>query len=62
MDGRHLTLLHYHSLPLMLHTMHALEVLSFVDLFHPQHETGDDSAQNDGETTSQGSITRLEDY
>ena len=60
MDGRHLTLLHYYSLTLILHIMHALEVFSFVDLFHPQHETGGDSAQNDGpKLTASDSITTL---
>ena len=32
---------------MMLHTMHAPELLSFVDLFHHQHEAGEDSAHND---------------
>ena len=45
MVGRYLTLLHYYSLALMLHTIHAPELLSFVGLFHHQHELGGDSAQ-----------------
>ena len=63
MVGRNLTLLHYYSLMPMFHIMHAREVLSFVDLLHHQHETGDDSAQNDGvETILSAGITTLEDY
>ena len=37
--------MHYYSLALMLHTIHAPELLSFVDLFHHQHELGEDPAQ-----------------
>ena len=54
MDGRYLTLLYNYSPVSMLHNMHAREVLSFAGLFHPQHEAGDDSAQNDGENDQSG--------
>ena len=37
MVGGPLTIMHYYSPALMLHTMHAPELLSFVGLFHQQH-------------------------
>ena len=47
MVGQPPNLLHYYSPTPMLHTTHASELLSFVDLFHHQHELGEDSAQID---------------
>ena len=63
MVGRPLTLLHYYSPALMLHTMHAPELLSFADLFHHQPELGEDSAQIDvSKLTASGSLATLLDY
>ena len=45
--GRPLTFLNCYSPALMLHTMHAPELLPPVDLFHHQHETGEDFAHTD---------------
>ena len=62
MVGKPLTLLHYYSPALMLHTIHAPELLSFVDLFHHQHELGEDSAQIDvAKSTASGSLATLVD-
>ena len=47
----------------MLHTMHAPKLLSFVDLFHHQHELGGDSAQiYVAKHTASGSLATLVDY
>ena len=63
MVGKPLTLLHYYSPAMMLHTMHAPELLSFVDLFHYQHELGGDSAQIDvAKLTESGRLATLVDY
>ena len=66
MVGRSLTLLQYYSQTLMLHTMHAPELLSFVDLFHHQHELDNYSAQTDvakhAGVTAYGSLATLADY
>jgi hypothetical protein len=46
-----------------LYTMLAPELLSFVDLFHHQHELGEDSAQIDGaKLTASDSLATLVDY
>ena len=45
MVSKHLTLLHYYSPALMLHTIHAPELLSFAYLFRHKRELGKDSAQ-----------------
>ena len=63
MVGRPFSLLHYYSSTLVLYTMHAPELLSFVDLFHHQYELGEDSAQIDGaKLTVSGSLATPAGY
>ena len=63
MVGRPLTLLHYCSPAMMLHTMHAPELLPFVDLFHHQHEIGESPAHiNVAKLTASGSLATLANY
>ena len=47
MVGKPLTLLHYSSPALTLHTTRAPELLSFIDIFRHQHELDEDFAQID---------------
>ena len=63
MVDRPLTLLHYYSPALMLHTMHAPELLSFVGLFQHQHELSGDSVQIEvAKLAASGSHASLADY
>ena len=62
MVGKSLTRLYYYLPALMLLTTHTPELLSFVDLFHHQHELGGDSVQIDVATsTAPGSLATLVD-